>query len=176
MVDGCPCCTSIKDNDDLHAAPLRELTGDQLFYYGFSAVFTWGTVEDFKHFLPRLFELTATDGFDPPGTETLYHRLAYARFDTWPPAEQEAVRVFARAHLQSALTDDDGDDPEAVLTGVMLLGEDLTPYLEIMAADPDAADLLRMRYATGFRNAYLTDETRPAERRLRGWLGVPDPA
>ncbi|WP_027341474.1 hypothetical protein [Hamadaea tsunoensis] len=170
MIDGCSCCTAPSDHADVHAAPLRELNVDQLQYFVVSAVFTWGTVEDFKHFLPRMFELTATDGFVIPATETLYGRLAYAEFATWPPAEQEAVRVFSLAHLHSALVDDeDGDDPEAVLTGVMLMGEELTPYLALLGEHPEEAAILRDRCA-GWRNGYLTEETRPAEQRLDDWL------
>jgi hypothetical protein len=104
VVGGCPCCTSPADNIDLHAAPLRELSTDRLRHYGFTAMFTWGDVEDFKHFLPRLLELTATEGFLGPDTESLYGRLAYAKFDTWPEAEQTAVRAFAMAHWRAPLS------------------------------------------------------------------------
>src|SRR4051794_20200880 len=58
-VMGCPCCVSEKDNHDLHARPLREFTCEHLRRYAFKAMTTWGKVEDFKHFLPRIFELSS---------------------------------------------------------------------------------------------------------------------
>ncbi len=52
----CPCCHDPEDRKRLHAKPLRELSPEDLEPYTWSALLTWGDVEDFKHFLPRLFE------------------------------------------------------------------------------------------------------------------------
>ena len=139
-------------------------------HYGFSALFTWGNLDDFKHFLPRLFELTATEGFQAPDTESLYGRLAYARFDTWPKAEQNAVRAFAMAHWRASLADESADDPDAVLTGVMLFGEDLTPYLDVLREFAQCIEWFRAEAARGWRNAYLDETTTAAEERFRDWL------
>jgi hypothetical protein len=38
---------------------LRQLSGEDLYTFGRFAVDDWGTVEDFKHFLPRMLELAA---------------------------------------------------------------------------------------------------------------------
>jgi len=150
--------------------PLRDLSTDQLRHYGFTAVFTWGSVEDFKHFLPRLLELTATEGFQAPDTESLYGRLAYAKFSTWPAAEQAAVRAFGMAHWRASLAHESADDPDAVLTGLMLLGEDLTPYLAVLREFPDDIEWFRAEAARGRRNAYLGATTVAAEQRFRDWL------
>src|SRR5262249_5226325 len=40
----------------LTAAPLRQLTGEQIGPYSGSAILTVGDVNDYKHFLPRILE------------------------------------------------------------------------------------------------------------------------
>src|SRR5688572_11844593 len=61
-VVGCPCCTSAEDDRLVRSKPLRRLTAADLERFAFNAVSTLGTVGDFKHFLPRLLELAATEG------------------------------------------------------------------------------------------------------------------
>ena len=60
-VEGCPCCVTKDDKKLIEAKVLRELTADDLNHFAFNAMTTWGTVKDFKHFLPRLLELLAFD-------------------------------------------------------------------------------------------------------------------
>lgn len=169
-MEGCPCCTAPVDHSDLQAAPLRELSADQLRYYALTAMFTWGGLDDFKHFLPRLLELAAVEGFQALDTESLYGRLAYSKFDTWPPTEQAAVRAFAITHWRASLADESADDPDAVLTGVMCLGEDLTPYLDVLREFPHYIQWFRAEHARGRRNAYLDETTIAAEQRFHNWL------
>ena len=59
-MDGCPCCVSDSDKEKIHTKQLRELDGDDLSRYAFKAMTTWGDTDDFKHYLPRIFELLAT--------------------------------------------------------------------------------------------------------------------
>ena len=44
-------------NQVLSAKSLRNLSVDDLRIYYFKAMTTWGDINDFKHFLPRIFEL-----------------------------------------------------------------------------------------------------------------------
>ncbi|HEX8660002.1 MAG TPA: hypothetical protein VF690_20835 [Hymenobacter sp.] len=75
---------------------MRELTEDDLGLYAGKAMTTWGTVDDFKHFLPRLFELTAA--FRAPYEEyVVLNKLDYGRWRTWPPAEIAAVERYLLA-------------------------------------------------------------------------------
>src|SRR5690348_5088149 len=54
----------------LTAAPLRELTGEQIRPYSGWAMTTVGTDRDYRDFLPRIFELAVIDpvwlGAEPP--------------------------------------------------------------------------------------------------------------
>jgi hypothetical protein len=75
---------------------LRELTQDDLGLYAGKAMTTWGTVEDFKHFLPRLFELTAA--FQALYEEyVVLNKLDYGQWRSWPPAEIAAVERYLLA-------------------------------------------------------------------------------
>jgi len=56
-VEGCPCCVTKNDKQLIEAKVLTELSPDDLNRFAFKAMTTWGTVEDFKHFLPRQREL-----------------------------------------------------------------------------------------------------------------------
>jgi hypothetical protein len=47
---------------------------------------TWGEVGDFKHFLPRIFEVMSTTGIDT-GTFAILKKLDDGDWDDWPPTE-----------------------------------------------------------------------------------------
>ena len=105
-VEGCPCCVSAKDEAVLHLRPLRELTAKDLGRYAFKALSTWGSANDFKHFLPRLLELAA-DPYDLSyaiDVEVLFGKLNYAKWRNWPSKEQQATDSYFSALWQWLLT------------------------------------------------------------------------
>src|SRR5687768_13278272 len=86
QIKGCPCCVGKQENRVLHSKTLRELSGEDLSFYGFKALTTFGDVEDFKHFLPRLFEITVEDDF-AYDTAILFGKLKYADWQNWDEKE-----------------------------------------------------------------------------------------
>lgn len=94
-MEGCPCCVEDKHKKELRAAPLRKLSEEQLSTYTWKAMTTWGNVDDFKHFLPRIFELMATSAFT--GDVTALYKLNYAEWDNWKEDEKDAVKQFLLA-------------------------------------------------------------------------------
>ncbi len=98
-IDGCPCCASDEDKSNLHRKPLRGLMTDDLSRYAFKALTTWGTENDFKHFLPRLLELvTEADSIAHEiDVEVLFGKLHYADWKDWPEQERAAVRHYLMA-------------------------------------------------------------------------------
>ena len=56
-VEGCPCCVHEEDKRALESKPLQNLSAAELGRYSFKAMTTWGDKDDFRHFLPRIFEL-----------------------------------------------------------------------------------------------------------------------
>ncbi|MFG2248893.1 hypothetical protein [Spirillospora sp. NPDC048823] len=81
---GCPCCVAADEGRPLLAAPLRDLTAEDLARYAAKALNTWGGPQEFRYFTPRLLELAADDqrlrgGFQwqvaaAPGGRQLLHR------------------------------------------------------------------------------------------------------
>lgn len=131
-IDGCPCCVSDEDESDLHRKPLRELTAEDLRRYATKALTTWGTENDFKHFLPRLFELvTEEEGIAYEiDLAILFGKLEYAHWNTWPSQEHAAVRdylialwLFVLSVPMEAVTIDE------YLCAISQAEEDLSHYL-----------------------------------------------
>jgi hypothetical protein len=123
----------------LHAAPLRDLTPAQVERYSRHAMTTWGDEFEFRHYLPRVFELMA---LDPWWTEVslLIGKLHDGRWLEWPEPERQSVLAFLDALWRWSLE----SNPHVVRTGnilrgIGLAGLDLTAYI---------ADWRRTRSAT----------------------------
>ncbi|WP_344620503.1 hypothetical protein [Dactylosporangium salmoneum] len=191
--DPCPHCHTADDERALRRAPLRELTAEDLRWYATDSLMLWGNLGDLKHFLPRILEIAATEGFEFPDVEIVYGHLAYGSFAAWPAPERAAVRDLAMAHWRMALAE--GVDLvhfEPVLTGIMLIEDDLTAYLEYWERSDDAATLANLagyaqeiaRILAGERdwNAFLAvgepsgpyGAVRPGPAQVVAWLTGPD--
>lgn len=96
--ESCTCgCITREQIEALRSKELRKLTADELSYYSFKAITTFGKVRDYKHFLPRLCELIATESY-PHNTEiVLAGKLEYANFINWPDNERAAVEQYLYA-------------------------------------------------------------------------------
>jgi hypothetical protein len=105
-IDGCPHCVSAADNNCIHVAPLRKLSVDNLARFTFKTMSTWGTVDDFRHFLPRIFEHLAADGgggwIDP---EVAFGKLQYGQWQSWSLVEQEAINNYCQSLWKACLAD-----------------------------------------------------------------------
>jgi hypothetical protein len=91
---GCSHCVSERESRELAAIRLRDLQAADLNRYSFKAMTTWGTVRDFKHFLPRLLELAAEDLLQLEFPETLFGKLTYGKWHSWTRREREVVQSF----------------------------------------------------------------------------------
>ena len=132
---GCRDCVSPIDSQHLIKTPLSELGITHLNRYAFKAMTTWGDVRDFKHFLPRLLELSLDDfqSFDFP--EVLFGKLTYALWKKWPSVEQEAINRFLMAfwvHQLEIPGDFPHDDRICVALGSLSQAcETLCRFLEV---------------------------------------------
>jgi hypothetical protein len=88
----------------LHTKPLRQLSARDLGHVAFDLVTTFGELPEYKHLLPRLFELMAARE-DELGLEPWVQagKLAFTRWSSWPKTEQAAVEVFWRALFRHRL-------------------------------------------------------------------------
>jgi hypothetical protein len=55
-LEGCPHCVGKREGDPLCLAGLDDITVGMVSRYAAKAISTWGTVDDYKYFLPRLLE------------------------------------------------------------------------------------------------------------------------
>ena len=75
--------------------PLRELTEDDLSSYHSSALYTWGTINHYKHFLPRILEVCQEEeGRGSLELDAIIRKLDYASWDTWQAEERKAIKDF----------------------------------------------------------------------------------
>jgi len=179
---GCPHCTSDEHGRILAATPLDKLRSEQLERYAFKAMTTWGSVRDFKHFLPRILELTSlSDSPGWPDIEIVFSKLDDGRWHTWPAAEIEAIRRYLLAIWNDLL----GMYPhhleaESVLCAIGRAEANLRPYLEVWERSSSRsallhlADFLQHNVTHLVRKHHLIDafwDARPAqERQVKEWL------
>lgn len=130
----CACCHSPEDEKRLHRASLRNLSTEHLQQYAADALLVWGSGPDFKHFLPRIFELQVANGWDWVDPEVAFNKLRHGEWRYWPAIEQHAIEKFFDA-LWACILDgrphpDYGWEIEGWLCGIAQAVSNLSPYLE----------------------------------------------
>lgn len=96
---GCPCCVSGEMKHAL-TGPRELLTADRLGRYASKAMTTWGSAEDYEHYLPRILELS----FERPSElgfsdHWLANRLRMLDVESgWSPEERAALTTVLREH------------------------------------------------------------------------------
>jgi len=119
-MEGCPCCVSDTDKSTLHSKQLRKLEDEDISRYAFKAMTTWGDVDDFKHYLPRVFELSATRQLTVD-TFVILRKLEYANWQNWEKGEWQAVTHFLNAWWKHDITTNDQFDDELFIEIYKLL-------------------------------------------------------
>jgi hypothetical protein len=99
---------------DITSAPLRRLTADQLGDFATFAITTVGEVEHYRHFLPRILELSFGSGLDM-GFEgwVIAGKLEMAGWRTWPSDERQAIEAVFRAAFRRAIEMDTDEERRA---------------------------------------------------------------
>lgn len=129
-VDGCSHCVSDADELRLHLAPLREHRCEDLERFARKAMTTWGSADDYRHFLPRIFELVAHTSDRWIDAEIALSKLTYGKWHRWHAEEQAAVRTFLRAMWLDVLGRfPHGLDADTCLCSIGQAEDDLSPYL-----------------------------------------------
>jgi hypothetical protein len=154
QLEGCPCCTSPAESQSLVSKPLRALTAPELERYAFKALSTWGTLNDYRYFLPRILELTE-DGSLLCDAEITLRKLHYGGFQDWPPDERQAVRDYVFGVWREAVHASDTYRADAFLCGADPALADLSSLLDY--ADTAAPD---------FKSAYAAEHSNQTKRKL----------
>jgi hypothetical protein len=135
--DPCLHCHTLGDDEKLRSRPLREMTTEDFDGYADDALLTWGDEAVYKHYLPRIFELFLA-GSDQElwyiSPETLFSRLRYGRWRTWPETEQTAIVAFLHSFWRAVLNDstrhpDGYMTVESWICTIAQAEDDLEPYL-----------------------------------------------
>jgi hypothetical protein len=170
--NACPCCHSASDEQRVHAKPLRKLSQDDLREYAADAIFVWGDANDFKHFLPRIFELTVAygDGFEDP--QVVIGKLYHAEWKCWPDVEQQSVERFLKAAWECVLNAEPHEycesEIEDWLCGLARAGSHVPPYLATwleMETDNARLNLAAFLADAGFVNPNLDAHSYWGDRR-----------
>lgn len=132
----CPCCVTEEEAARLLQGCLKELTADELSAYGELVFLTVGSSEDFKYFLPRIFELSVREEFSWPNPEFVFGKLALAEWNNWPGDERTAILELLQSKFDSVLNDSDsnGSDIERWVCALGRCVPDVTRYLNQMLA------------------------------------------
>ena len=83
-------------NKDLFSKQLKDLTADDLSRFAGKAMTTWGDVNDYKHFLPRIFELTGELN-TPYELWIAFEKLNYGHLNNWEDIEVKAIHNYMLA-------------------------------------------------------------------------------
>jgi hypothetical protein len=181
---GCDHCTTDRDHANIHWTPLKQLSGPALSRFGFKAMTTWGTVNNYRHFLPRLFELLVSRQLDTDD-EIVFHKLTYGHWITWPTAERQAVDRFLHAYWADAIQQYPHiPSINTVICSIAQAMDDVGPLLDawpISTSCPaarhfaDFVDLSSINLAkrspmiTGLQNAFWS-EREPQRRMVERWV------
>jgi hypothetical protein len=93
-----------KWNKKILSKPLSELDEGDLSRFTGSAITTWGSAIDYKHFLPRIFELIA-ELKAPYEIWIAFDKLLLAEWNNWPENEQKAIYEFMIALWEGIIND-----------------------------------------------------------------------
>lgn len=143
----------------LTSAPLRELTAEQIGGYAGWAITTVGGVDHYRHFLPRILELSARGaagqiGLAPP---SLAQKLNHAGWRSWPNDEYVAIStLFAAAWPIHRETGSHHEAAADWLCAIALLGGDVRPLLSgWLSADPSTHALVQAGWLVMSADSFL---------------------
>ena len=118
----------------LTSAPLRQLSGEQIGPYSGWALTTVGDDRDYRHFLPRIFELAVTDpvwlGTDP---SVIAGKLNMGAWRNWPASQQSAVVQVFNAAFDAMVEKHPDDWPSQAadwFCGIATLREPIAPVID----------------------------------------------
>jgi hypothetical protein len=113
-MEACTCCISTSDKEKLYSKSLRLLAEDDISYYSFKAMTTWGNCDNFKYYLPRIFELLSTTDFIIEIFIVL-GKLDYGDWKSWERDEIKAINNFLYAWWEDLICNKLYFDSEAFI-------------------------------------------------------------
>lgn len=177
---GCYCCLDQEGRDVLLRKPLGVLTSDQLGPYASSVFLTVGDVSDYRYFLPRILDLSASDLAWWPSPEVAVGALTRADWNEWSDVERAAILGFLSAWFDrwaAGLGDGAyGGEVETLLCGMARAQIDIAPYLARLLRSENGAALRELFDLHGARDETSStpqgfwDEARAGFRQVTAFL------
>lgn len=124
-IDKCPCgCITDQAEQKIFSKPLRELEADDLSYYNGKAMTTWGNDDNYKHFLPRLFEIHKNDNTNGAiDLASIHRKLDHAHWLSWNKTEQNSIIKFVESDWKEFVNELENDE---------IWFSDFEPYLKFI--------------------------------------------
>jgi hypothetical protein len=193
MDDYCTHCVNEQEYARLVEPELRDVGHEAIDHYMFNAIFTWGDVNGFKRFLPRIYEALAFErhkGVWASGKWAPIARLADANWQEWPKIECQVIERYLDLIwldvLDGELAHPDDDvvhDAHAIFDGLATIFEDVQPFLdawqeriaESLGAAERFAQFVRFNVDVFHKGKALGYEgwTKEAEAQVQEWLRGP---
>ncbi len=106
----CPCCVSEGEIRELVKRPMSDLSVEEIGHFARSAISTFGDIDDFKHFLPRILELFQDRTYDLIDDFLTFEKLNYAEWETWDEHEIEVIENYFLALWSKSVSDENCPD------------------------------------------------------------------
>ncbi len=161
-LNACEHCVSNSHQRQIAEKPLDQLSSDDLAFYSFKAITTFGSVNDFKHFLPRIFELVIRDSDFSVDPEIVFGKLPEASWRDWPLAEQRAFEQLLRAMWRNVLESHDSVMPiETCLGAIARVVDDLVEFLQFWSDAMDRSAVAETRVAEFLADVFVSGDDWP---------------
>ena len=107
----CDCgCIDEEHVKKLNSKTLRELKEEDLVSYHGSALYTWGDIEHYKHYLPRICELrTQNRNYSFVDLSDIYTKLEYGKWNEWDENEIRVIKDYVLADWIDLTNDNQSD-------------------------------------------------------------------
>ena len=163
----CSHCVSQEQVATLHSYPLREIPAEAIHTLLAKGVSTWGDEAYFRHFLPRILELTVAGELDIFSAETYLPSKLVISLAAGTPEEHAAVGRFLTAWWADTLTHYPRPaHPEALYRIITRAGWPGAPLLEMW---PQAHPWQLAKFVANEAVDHPPDP-------IAGWLGSGVPA
>jgi hypothetical protein len=181
----CECCVDPQTYANLFDGKLSELEPEQLRHFASQAATTWGTRDDYRHFLPRIFEVMATGAPLDIGFEAWLQasKLEYTGWRKWPHGERAGVEAFWKAWFNEVvsrnLDADRYNQPGAndLIEAMASIGIDIAPLLEqwSTATIAGATDVVSAVFGLDShgRETRRWNDNAAARRQFEDWIRAP---
>lgn len=141
----CPCCVSEDDIAALFSTPLSQLPAKNFSHYGWKAMTTWGEENEWKHFLPRLLELSLeADGPGGLGIEWVGNKFSTVDWRAWPSQEVESLRDFWRELISLVAKRGDWEFVDEWLQELARLGENGDAGLQKWLRNAESPEIIAL--------------------------------